>query len=77
VSEFNRKDSSLNQSLIVEEYNQQKIEKEIKAKYLFMLQTVRSLYDKGLISDFSILKQSLESVFKKIVTDYSTMIEID
>jgi acetylglutamate kinase len=44
-----------------------KLEREIKAKYLYMLRAVRGLMDRQEIAGFSIIRESLESVFKKVV----------
>ncbi len=42
---------------------------EIRKKVVYMLKIIDQLKSDGLISDFSIIRSSLEQVFKKVVRE--------
>ena len=42
---------------------------EIRKKVIFMLKVIIQLKSDGLITDFSIIRSSLEQVFKKVVRE--------
>ena len=46
---------------------------EIRRKVIFMLNVTKQLLEDGLISDFSILRSSLEQVFKKLVREHTSL----
>ena len=50
-----------------ESNDSQQKEKEMRKKIYFIFDTMKQLMQDGIVADFSILKSSLEQVFKNIV----------
>jgi hypothetical protein len=48
------------------------VDYETRKKIVFMLSVIKSMMDEGVITDFSILRSSLNQVFKKVVREYTS-----